>query len=69
MSRTVPQIIMLGHASHIQSERVNRRLEAKKKQMDTTKQYEDENPIVFNGKRLEELNSSEMGHYYSSFGG
>jgi hypothetical protein len=59
MSLTVPQIIMLNHAADVNWKRSEERSAAKKEQ----KAKEDDNPIVFAGKRADELDSDEFALY------
>jgi len=71
MSLTVPQIIMLNHAAWVNQERVKKRVANEPTAADMRKQQEDElmngDPIVWNGKRLSELNSDEMAIYMNSW--
>jgi len=68
MRMTMPQIIMLGHASWVSHERMEKRIEARrksdKKQQSTA--YIDPGP-VYHGKRLEEMNTDELMSYYGGF--
>lgn len=65
MSRTMPQIILLGHASQVTHERMVNRTDANKKK----RAEEDTNPVVFKNKVLEELTTDEWMLYYGGMGG
>ena len=60
MRLTIPQIIMLNHGAHVNQLRSDARIEARRKQQDK----EEENPVVWNGKRANELNSQELMAYW-----
>jgi hypothetical protein len=59
MSLTLPQIILYNHASHVNHTNAERRYEAKNKKEDKG----EENPVVLNGKRADELSGDEMMSY------
>lgn len=65
LSRTMPQIIMLGHASHITSERKTKRMEVHKTTSSRKKEIEEDDPVVLGGKRLSELSTNEYMLYFS----
>jgi hypothetical protein len=56
----MPQIIMLNHAASVNSNRMDARVKANK----TKDDVEDTDPVVWNGKRLSEMNSDETSAYY-----
>lgn len=60
MRLTMPQIIMLNHAAWVNSERMKSRIHSKKNE-------DDDDQIVYKGKRLSELNSEEMAAYYGDW--
>jgi hypothetical protein len=53
---------MLSHASSVNSKRLDARMKRDKED----KSKEDDDPIVWKGKHLSELNSEEMGAYMGS---
>ena len=72
MSRTLPQIILLNHAAWVNSKRTDERLKRKREEeerkAEEQRKLDDEDPIVWRGKRLSEMNSDEMMAYYGDFG-
>jgi hypothetical protein len=57
MSVTLPQMILLGHASHINYERMTANSEKKDK-------HKASDAVIINGKKLSEMNSDELANYY-----
>lgn len=62
MRLTMPQIIMYSHASHVNHANAERRYEAKRKSEDKG----DNNPVVMNGKKADELSGNELMAYLSA---
>jgi hypothetical protein len=62
MRMTMPQILMLNHAAWVNSERCKKRVDHMSKKQ---KKQDDEDPTVWRGKRLSEMNSDELGKYYT----
>lgn len=60
MSLTMPQIILLNHAAWVNSEHMKQRMDTKTE----ARQDDPDNPVVYQGKRLGELNSDELARYY-----
>jgi hypothetical protein len=54
----MPQIVMLNHAAWVNGKRMERR---------TGTGSKEDSEIVYNGKRLEELNSDELTAYYGDW--
>lgn len=67
MKRTLPQIIMLTHSSHIAHKRMENKMEADRKTREKKAKKEEQCPVVFRGKRLSEMSSEEMETYYGGF--
>lgn len=65
MSLTVPQIIMLNHASWVNRERSEKKYDKERK--DTKPTPEPEEKPTWNGVPLDKLNSSQMRLYYGGF--
>jgi hypothetical protein len=69
MSMTVPQIIILNHAAWVNSQRSDERAKRKRdtedKATEEQRQLDEDDPIVYRGKRLSQLNSNEMMAYYN----
>jgi len=63
MCLTLPQIIMLNHASWVNQARSEERF--KKKQEAEKHQTLPNDPVVFRGKRVSELDSDEFMAYWS----
>ena len=61
----MPQIIMLNHASWVNGERMKKSSDKKSAQSAD----DGEDPVVWNGKRLSEMNSDEWMLYYGGMGG
>lgn len=62
MRMTMPQIIMLNHASSINYKRSEARSKAK---ANNDKPEDESKQIVYKGKKIEELTSEEMVSYMS----
>jgi hypothetical protein len=69
MSMTVPQIIILNHAAYVNSQRSDERAKRKRDKEDKAaeeqRQLDEDDPVVYMGKRLSQLNSDEMMRYYN----
>ncbi len=65
MSRTLPQILMLTHASWVSHETMEKKVEASRKSKEKKKNKDEDDPVVFMGKHLGELTSDQMAMYYS----
>lgn len=61
MHMTLPQIILLNHAAALNAKRVDLKVKANAKK----KEREAEDPVVHGDKRLSQLDSNDMVHYYS----
>lgn len=64
MRMTMPQILMLTHASFLNGKRMESR--TKQDAGDDMGPGSDPDPVVFKGKRLSELNSDELMDYYAA---
>jgi hypothetical protein len=66
----MPQIVMLTHASHVNKQRLDQELGQarldRSSQSDSASHAAPSNEPMFNGKRLEELNSEEYLAYMRS---
>jgi hypothetical protein len=62
MRLTIPQIIMLNHGAHINW----LRSEERSKQRSADKQKAEDNPIVFNGKTVDQLTGPEFAAYWNT---
>lgn len=60
LSLTVPQLLMLNHASHVNSERM-------KAKYDVKNDTDTESANDFRGKPVEELNDDELSQYFKTF--
>jgi hypothetical protein len=59
MKLTLPQVIMLNHAADVNKKRADERQEVKRNQ----DQKEEEDPVVFLGKKASELSQDEFSLY------
>lgn len=59
---TIPQIIMMNHAAHINNLRSDERVAAK----EVSKGDDENDPIVWQGKRASELTPEEQMIYFSA---
>lgn len=62
----MPQIIMLNHASWYNAKRLESK--TKRESSSSSKKAEEDEPVVWNGKRLSEMNSDELSQYYGDWG-
>lgn len=57
---TLPQIVMLNHAADVNHKRAEERIKAKEQ----AKKQGVENPVVFGGKRVDELGTEDFIRYW-----
>jgi hypothetical protein len=73
MQMTLPQIMILNHAAWVNSQRSDERYKRKREREEKIaaeqKKRDEEDPVVWNGKRLSEMNSDEWAQYYGDAGG
>lgn len=63
---TMPQIIMINHAAHVNKKRLDRRIERNRERGDQPLEDRIAEMPMWNGKRIDELTSEEYLEYHRS---
>ena len=63
MNVTLPQLLLLNHASRVNYERSEERRKAKAEKEDRKKAVEEADPVAADGKRLSELTAEQFAAY------